>query len=61
MAKDTEPAYLCADRRTENARFCRVSSEFDLSRLAWQLRYAGAQAVNVPIGHPEGEPGPGAV
>src|SRR5579859_1337802 len=40
---------------------CRVSSAFDQSLLACKLRHAGAQAVDVPVGRPEGEPGPGAV
>jgi len=52
---------LCIGAVRVNLRFCRMSSAFDQSLLACQLRHAGAQAVDVPVGRPEGEPGPGAV
>jgi len=42
--------YLCIQSRTGNARFCRISSAFDQSLLTCQLRHAGAQAVDVPVG-----------
>jgi hypothetical protein len=32
------------------ALICRISRAFERNLLAWQLRHAGAQAVDVPIG-----------
>ena len=54
-------AALCIGASSEAVRFCCMSSAFDQSLLTCQLRHAGAQAVDVPVGRPEGEPGPGAV
>ena len=54
----------CLRHRTAaqpNARSCRMSSAFDQSLLACQLRHAGAQAVDVRSGARKVTPGPGAV
>jgi hypothetical protein len=53
--------YLYITALGPNVLNCRMSSAFDQSLLACQLRHAGAQAVDVSVGHPEGEPGPGAI
>jgi hypothetical protein len=59
---DGQPAvYLYIAALEVNVLNCRMSSAFDQSLLACQLRHAGARAVDVPVGRPEGEPGPGAV
>jgi hypothetical protein len=51
--RDRPTVFLYIDPLGANIRICRMSRAFDQSLLACQLRHAGAQAVDVPVGRPE--------